>query len=328
MFDEFLDRTKALRSAELPFAIAIVVRYQPPVSGKPGDKAVVQADGSIWGWIGGGCVQPLVVREALKAIEEEKPRLVRIAPPASARPEDGIVSYPMTCHGGGSLDIYIEPVLAKPRLLVIGRSLVAQTLCRLGKTIGYEVAIAGCAGNRDHFPNADLVLAELDLQRVRVTSGTYVVVSTQGEDDETALEQAVYTEARYIAFVASHTKAKKVFEFLAGKGVASDRLARVRAPAGLHLGSLSPEEIAVSILAEIVQLRRAQPTADDASGAPASIFDLSEARDPVCGMVVNVTAAQHTSDYGRRTFYFCCAGCKRAFDKEPASYMNTLVANL
>jgi xanthine dehydrogenase accessory factor len=328
MFDEFLSRTNVLRSAELPFAIAIVVRYQPPVSGKPGDKAIIQADGSIWGWIGGGCVQPLVVREALKAIEEEKPRLLRIGPSRDAKSEEGIVNYPMTCHGGGALDIYVEPVLSKPHLLIIGRSLVAQTLCRLGKTVGYKVTIAGAADNRDRFSGADLILEELDLQQVRITPRTYIVISTQGEHDETALEQAVRSEARYIAFVASHTKAKKVFEFLAENGIPPDRLARVRAPAGLHLGSLSPEEIAVSILAEIVQIRKEQTVPADAGSAPETNLELMEVKDPVCGMMVREHEARFTSGYGGQIYYFCCAGCKQAFDKQPEAFLNALVSNL
>jgi xanthine dehydrogenase accessory factor len=105
MFDEFLSRAAELRSHDQPFATAVVVRREPPVSGKPGDKAIIEADGSVWGWIGGGCVQPLVVREALKAISDGRPRLVRVAPSKTAEPEEGTVSYAMTCHSGGALGI-------------------------------------------------------------------------------------------------------------------------------------------------------------------------------------------------------------------------------
>src|SRR6516162_5685070 len=113
MFDEFLTKAAALRGS--PFAIAIVVRVEPPVSGKPGDKAIVQADGDMSGWIGGGCVQPIVVREALRAIGEGKARLIRIAPGRHSETEHGIVDYQMTCHGGGAMEIYIEPVLPVPQ---------------------------------------------------------------------------------------------------------------------------------------------------------------------------------------------------------------------
>src|SRR5258708_34415054 len=110
MFDEFLSRAIALRSQERPFATAVVVSYQPPVSGKLGDKAIIEADGTIWGWIGGGCVRPGVIQEALKAIQDGNPRLVRIAPSRASAPVGRKVIYTVTCHGGGSRDIEIYPV--------------------------------------------------------------------------------------------------------------------------------------------------------------------------------------------------------------------------
>src|SRR5258708_40031602 len=133
MVDEFISRDAAWRSEERPFATEVVVRCQAPVSGKPGDKAIIEADGSVWGWIGGGCVQPLVVREALKAIGDGKPRLVRVAPSQTTEPEEGTVRYTMTCHSGGALDIYIEPVVAKPQILNLGRSAGAKTIAGLRK---------------------------------------------------------------------------------------------------------------------------------------------------------------------------------------------------
>ena len=326
MFDEFLSRASALRSAERPFAMAIVIRYQPPVSGKPGDKAIVETDGRIWGWIGGGCVQPLVIREALKAIEDGNPRLVRIAPSSSPQSDGGTINYPMTCHGGGSLEIYIEPVLSKPQILIIGRSAVAQTLCQLGKIVGYRIAVVGNGANREKFPDADVIAEELDLQRLAVTRETYLVVSTQGDQDEEALEQASRTDAPYISFVASEVKARKVFDFLAEKGIPRDRLSRIRSPAGLHLGGLSPQEIAVSILAEIVQIRKRWngPIEQNENAG----IRLAEARDPVCGMPVDQNVTKYVSDYRGQTYYFCCAGCKQAFDRQPATYLNSAASHL
>jgi xanthine dehydrogenase accessory factor len=133
MFDEFVNEAAQLLAKGEAFVTASVVRFQPPISGKPGDKAIIYADGKIWGWIGGGCAQPVVIKEALKALVDGRPRLVRISP--TAAPEEGIVDYTMTCHSGGTLDIYIEPVLPKPHIVILGRSPVAQTLARLGKAI-------------------------------------------------------------------------------------------------------------------------------------------------------------------------------------------------
>jgi xanthine dehydrogenase accessory factor len=328
MFDEFLSRASALRSAERPFAMAIVIRFQPPVSGKPGDKAIVEADGRIWGWIGGGCVQPLVIREALKAIEDGNPRLVRIGPASSSNSDEGTTKYPMSCHGGGALEIYIEPVLSKPQILIIGRSAVAQTLCQLGKAIGYRTIVIGGGASRENFPDADVIVEQLDLQRLAITPETYVVVATQGDQDEEALEQASRTNAPYISFVASEVKARKVIDFLAEKGVPPDRLSRIRSPAGLYLGVLRPQEIAVSILAEIVQIRKSRNAPTPQKVNVGIRFEESVAKDPVCGMPVDPNETKYLSDHQGKTYYFCCAGCKQAFDAQPAIYLNSVPSNL
>jgi xanthine dehydrogenase accessory factor len=323
MFDEFLSRATALRSQERPFATAVVVRYQPPVSGKPGDKAIIEADGTIWGWIGGGCVQPVVIQEALKAIEDGKPRLVRVAPSRTLEPDDGIINYTMTCHGGGALDIYIEPVLSKPQILIVGRSAVARTLCKLGKAGGYRIMVVGCGTSQESFPDADIKAEELDLQGLQITPQTYLVVSTQGEQDEEALEQASRTNASYISFVASEAKAQKVFDFLAEKGISRDRLSQIRSPAGLRLGGLSPHEIAISILAEIVQIGQTRNPAIEEKEKADTNLDKSKAKDPVCGMLVDETEAKYISEYRDKIYCFCCAGCKQAFDKQPEAYLNS-----
>jgi len=328
MFDEFLSRATALRSQDRPFATAIVVSYHPPVSGKPGDKAIIETDGTIWGWIGGGCVQPLVIREALKAIEDGNPRLVRIAPSPTLESDERTVNYTMMCHGGGALDIYIEPVLPKPRILIIGRSPVAKTLCKLGKAVGYRIMVVGRGADRESFPEADIRAEELDLQHLPITPETYVVVSTQGEQDEEALEQASLTSVSYISFVASEVKAQKVLDFLVEKGVPRDRLARVRAPAGLHLGGMSPEEIALSILAEIVQVRKTKTMWIEQKEIAGGELAKTEAKDPVCGMLVNESESKYISNYHGETYYFCGAGCKQAFDKQPETYLSSAVSNL
>ena len=185
MFDQFLSKAEELLTDGQSFAIAVVVRYQAPISGKPGNKAIIFADGKIWGWIGGGCAQPVVVKEALKALADGQPRLIRISP--SSSPEEGIVDYTMTCHSGGTLDIYIEPVLPKPHILILGRSPVAESLARLGKAIGYTVSVVAPGADRESFPDSDLVQAELDLGQLKTTPQTFIVVSTQGEGDEEAL---------------------------------------------------------------------------------------------------------------------------------------------
>lgn len=316
MFDQFLSKADELLTDGQSFAIAVVVRYQAPISGKPGNKAIIFPDGKIWGWIGGGCAQPVVVKEALKALADGQPRLIRISP--SSSPEEGIVDYTMTCHSGGTLDIYIEPVLPKPHILILGRSPVAKTLARLGKAIGYAISVVAPGADRESFPDSDLVQAELDLSQLKTTPQTFIVVSTQGEGDEEALEQALLTKAAYVAFVASKTKASKLLGYLKERGVTVDRLSQVRAPAGLDITATSPEEIAVSILAEIIQVNGTKAASQ--KNQAQSPVPKHEAKDPICGMMVDVSIAKHKSEFHGNSFYFCCSGCKQKFDKQPEKY--------
>jgi len=317
MFDQFLSKASELLANHESFAIAVVVRYEAPISGKPGNKAIIFADGKIWGWIGGGCAQPVVVKEALKALRDGQPRLIRISP--SSPPEQGIVDYTMTCHSGGTLDIYIEPVLPKPHILILGRSPVAVALARLSKAINYAVSIAAPQAERERFPDCDHVQADLDLSQIKITPQTFVVVSTQGQHDEEALETALRSEASYVAFVASKVKAAKILDYLKERGLSSARLGGLKAPAGLDIHASSPEEIAVSILAEIIQENRSGMAKQKRVVERA--VARQEAKDPICGMMVDIGEARHKSEFRGNAFYFCCAGCKQKFDKQPEQYV-------
>jgi len=322
MLDQLLQKTTALMAQGVSFAVATVVRCLPPTSGKPGDKAIIHLDGKIWGWIGGGCAQPVVAKEALKALADGHPRLVRISPSPS-NPEEGIVDYTMTCHSGGAMDIYIEPVLPGPHLVVLGRSPVAQTLARLARTIGYAVSVVSPEAAEEGFADAKLIeVKDYSLQSINISSRTFIVVSTQGEGDEEALEQALKSDTSYVAFVASKTKAGKVFDSLKTRGISAQKLSAVKAPAGLDIQAQSPEEIAVSILAQIIQVRsEAKQTLSQSKAASLLTVVNTEAKDPVCGMTVDTSKASHKSERQGKMFYFCCAGCKQAFEREPNRYL-------
>jgi xanthine dehydrogenase accessory factor len=325
MFDDFLKKSAKLMEAGEPFATATVVRCQPPTSAKPGDKAIVHEDGRLWGWIGGGCAQPVVIKEALMCLAEGRPKLVRISPSAHGA-EEGVADYTMTCHSGGALDIYIEPVLPKPHIVILGRSSVAQTLARLGRTIGYAVSVVAEEFMGQDFGDA-AVSAQKDfsLEGLKFTPQTFVVVSTQGEGDEEAMQEALKSEAGYVAFVASKTKAEKVMDFLRAKGVSQEKLVRVHAPAGLKIAASSPEEIAVSVLAQIIQIRatEAKPVTQ-AKTTHALPLVSNEASDPICGMMVDRGKTKYKSEYEGKWFYFCCAGCKQKFEADPASATSRL----
>jgi xanthine dehydrogenase accessory factor len=211
--------------------------------------------------------------------------------------------------------------LAKPHIVIMGRSPVAQTLARLGKDIDYQISVVAEA-DHEAFPDADRIAASLD--ESGVTPQCFLVVSTQGENDEEAVEAALSSDAAHVSFVASKVKAQKVAEYLKKKGMAADRLARLKAPAGLDIRAASPEEIAVSILAEIIRARstRTQQAADTTAARATSSLPVitTEARDPICNMIVDITKAKHISDYRGRKVYFCCAGCKQTFDCQPEKY--------
>ncbi|HEX3091854.1 MAG TPA: XdhC family protein [Candidatus Angelobacter sp.] len=321
MFDDFLRKSAELVEAGERFATATVVRCQPPTSGKLGDKAIVHEDGRLWGWIGGGCAQPVVIKEALKSLAEGRPRLVRISPSANGA-EEGVVDYTMTCYSGGSLDIYIEPVLPRPHIVILGRSPVAQTLARLGGAIGYSVSVVAEEFMGEDFGDA-AVSAQKDfsLGGIRFTLQTFVVVSTQGEGDEEALQQALTSEAAYVAFVASKTKAGKVMDFLRAGGLPENQLGRLRAPAGLNIDAKTPEEIAVSVLAEIIQVRGEKSSpASQVEAAELLPLVRNEARDPICGMMVDTGKSKYKSEYQGTWFYFCCTACKQKFEADPAMH--------
>jgi xanthine dehydrogenase accessory factor len=314
MFDQFLSKAGEMLASGQSFAIAEVVRNLKPISGKAGDRAIISADGTIWGWIGGGCAQPAVVKEALKALKDGRPRLLRISP--SSTQEEGVVAYNMICHSEGTLEIYIEPVLPKPYILIVGSSPVGRTLAKLAKAVNYTVTVASPNADRESYPDADEIYPNLNLGPVKIGPQTFIVVSTQGDQDEEALDQALQTSASYVAFVASRAKSGKIIQSLGERGVDKARLAQVHAPAGLDIQARSQEEIAVSILAEIVQCRSqaSQPNVLDVTQ------ETPEPKDPICGMTVNIERAKHKSEFDSRSFYFCCAGCKQTFDKQPEKY--------
>jgi len=318
MFD-YLARAHTLQESGQPFALATVVRAERPTSAKAGAKAIVTADGALTGWVGGSCAQPTVIREALKALQDGQPRLMRLCPPEKLGrgAQDGIVEFALTCISGGTLEVYIEPHLPRPQLVVIGHLPIAEALAALGKGLQYTVTVMGLDATQERFPQADLVLDRLDFSqlRVRVTAQTYIVVATHGNYDEEALEWALNTEAAYVALVASPKRAEAVRQYLRETGVAEERLARLKCPAGLNIGASTPEEIALSILAEIVQLRRNLQSPITHSQPPA------EAIDPVCGMTVEIATARYVALHNGQSYYFCSAGCKHSFEKEPEKYL-------
>ncbi len=337
MWDDIVDLAGRLRAEGQPFVIATVVAYKSPQSAKPGSKAIIRPDGSISGWVGGGCVQPIVVREAQKALKTGKPKLVSISPEATRGDWKGVEAYLMTCQGGGSLEIYLEPALPKPNLFIVGNSPVAQILSGLGRLLDFKVCVADPEATEEQFPEADVLIADLESLKSRIDSRSYVVVATMGNGDEEGLEAVVRTKPQYLGLVASKEKAKSLFQYIRDKGATAEEIARVKCPAGLELGGETLPEIALSVMAEITRLRRATPepqSTEPAKGSKGVSLPIMqnpressiESIDPVCGMTVATANARYKTVFEEKIVYFCCLRCKEAFEKSPQLYLKKTVA--
>jgi xanthine dehydrogenase accessory factor len=331
MQKDFYDQVHAMRDAGNPFAIATVVRAEKPTSAKVGAKAIINEEGVLTGWIGGSCAEPTVKREAKKALQDGQPRLIRLCPPEKmgVAPQEGVIEIALTCISGGTLEIYIEPQLAQPHLVVIGHLATTEALVSLGKDLGWRISLLGLEVTRERFPDADQVVDELDFQQIKISQNSYVVVASHGNYDEDMLVAALQSSAPYVALIASKKRAGAILQYLNESNLTQKQIARLKYPAGLDFGAVSPEEIALSILAEIIRRRRQHKDIVQENHPmmnlelPMAQSSVLEAIDPVCGMTVEIATAHFTSEYNEKTYYFCAAGCKRSFDKEPGKYIQT-----
>jgi len=334
------------------FALATVVWRQGPSSGQQGARAIITASGEVRGFIGGACAEPVVIREAREVIAEGVPRLLLLGPADQFADRsqggrvvpEGMTFVPISCQSEGALEVYIEPVLPTPHLVIVGRSPMASTLAELARGLGWQATLLDGA----EFSTADADEAAM------------VVVATQGHGDEDAVEQAIAARPAYLGLVGSAKRGAAVLGYLADRGVPQDQLDRVHVPAGLDLGRTMHREIAVAILAELVQLRAAGQlppgtahatlgpghpaaatgTAAGSTGAAAGTGHgelrsgekdsqperadrggPAEAVDPVCGMTVAAGRSSFPLEHQGVTYYFCCAGCRQAFESDPAGYL-------
>jgi xanthine dehydrogenase accessory factor len=309
-----LEQAGELTRSGAAFALATVVWRQGPSSGQQGSRAIITQKGELSGWIGGACAEPVVIREAQEVINAGVPRLLLLGTPDQfgAAVPDGMTVVPISCQSEGALEVYIEPVLPVPHLVVVGRSPMAQTLAGLGRALGWRTVLAGLP----------------ELAGAGIGERSMVVVATQGHGDEEAVEQAIAARPAYLGLVGSRRRGAAVLGYLADRGVPADQLDRVKVPAGLDLGRTSHREIAVAILAELVQLRashaldRAPGTAGQAAGTTGhAAGPPADAVDPVCGMTVTAGPASYPLEHDGVTYYFCRAGCRREFERDPAAYL-------
>lgn len=309
-------RSAELRAERVPFVHAQVVMAERPTSAKPGDEAIVYADGTIEGFVGGSCAESTVRAQSLALLDSGDPLLLRITPdpdqtpgapgtssPAAAEPDarPGLVSVHNPCLSGGTLEIFLEPVVPAPLLVVHGESPIAAALVALGPHLGWDV----------------LGSEEAD-DAIGTGGAEAVVVATHGRDEEDVLTAALAAGTPYVGLVASHKRGQAVLDSLD----VDDARARVHSPAGLDIGARTPEEVALSILAEVIAHRRhpsGREIEPDHDHTVASTPGM--AIDPVCGMsVATVDTSLHLDHDGTR-WWFCGSGCLRAFAADPSAYV-------
>jgi xanthine dehydrogenase accessory factor len=264
---EVMELVAQMKAAEQAFVLATVVRTVSVTAAKAGAKAIIRPDGTIVaGWIGGGCAKGAVLKAAREALIDGEPRMVSVQPEdllaeLGVKPgdnKDGVRFASNMCPSKGTMDIFVEPVLPHPSLVILGASPVALSLAAQARQLGYHVTVAAPAADLVAEPDAHVIIdgfAPHYLNEAR----RFVVVSTQGKGDEAALKQAIAIKAEFHAFVGSRRKMAALREKLLTAGVDASAIERIKAPAGLDLGAITPEEIAMSILAEItVERRRGQ----------------------------------------------------------------------
>lgn len=247
---DFFLKLLDLTGTRQPFAVATVIQIEGSASAKPGSKAIIDSKGKLLlGWVGGGCAEGAVRQEALQSIQDGKTRIITLDL------TDELLGVGMPC--GGLMKVYIEPVLPKPDLVVVGHGRIAETLVQLAYLADFSVTVVDPMATKESFPAASRLMTEAGgLNDIPAGPETYVVIATQHKGDHLAMQKAILGRARYIALIASRKRSQLVLDYLVGAGVPRKELARVHAPAGLDIGAQTPEEIALSIVGEIVAVRR------------------------------------------------------------------------
>lgn len=324
-----LQLEQQLIDAGVPFAVATVIRAAPPASTQVGAQALVERDGTLHGWIGGGCSQAIVIEAARQAIRLGQPRRVRISnEPAPPDPE--VEAHAMPCASNGAMELFIQPTVPAPLVVVFGATPTAYEACVLARRMGLRVSLAADAA-RAGAPRFDA--AALDC-----AGASFALIATQGDGDEDALEAALRSGAGAVLLIASRRKAERLREAMRARGIDEARLESLHAPAGPAIHAHTPQEIALGAVAGLVALRHEQEEAAAAVAQatvateavrplpPCEMNDAAAAEaghyvNPVCGMSVEIATAKHVVVYGGRKVYFCCDCCKAEFERAPARYL-------
>ncbi len=327
MSHEILLKAWQLGENDEAFAIVGVIKTEGPTAVKTGNRSIIRADGSIEGWVGGHCTEDEILRNSLKSMDDGTTRTLKLS----------------TCQGG-TMDVYIEPYLPRRKLIVIGHVPIVSALSRLAKILSFNVVVVDDKNaSKEKYEQADLVVKTLDeLNLIRLTRQTYVVIATMGERDQEYAAKLVGSEVPYIGIVAGKKRASEILDLLSAGGASEQQISKIKSPAGIYLRAVTAEEIALSIMAEVIELSRGQSgdlreyarekqkrslpvrkrsVEPSQSGSSASLSGRQIMVDPVCGMTVDASRLTYYSktEVGT-TVVFCSGACKEEFDRNLAKY--------
>ena len=305
---DLFELSRELSHQRQPHAWITVVSVTSPSSSYVGAQAIVTADGAISGWIGGGCVQSAASAAALSSLASAIPRKLRLS--NIKDPSEAIDVRPMACASNGEVELFIQPVAVVPRLRIYGSTPIAATAAWLAREVDFD-------------PLTDQEAADVEAVSALASTGpaakppereTYALVATQGDGDEAAVESALRSCARGVLVIASKRKAERLRAAMELRGISNERLDAMHAPAGPHIGAVTPNEIALAAVAGLVALRRRCRTQRGAQPLTGYI-------NPVCGAAVDPARAQSTMTLGGQTHYFCCQACRTEFERDPQKYL-------
>jgi len=304
-----MERAVELTNSGESFVMATVVWRQGPSSGQSGSRAIITSDGKLFGWIGGACAEPVLIREAKKVMDSGKAQLIWLGQEADfmgMHVPDGVLTVPMACQSEGALQIYVEPVQSAPQVMIVGRSPMAVTLKQLIEVLNWRVQLVDFA----------------DFTTTMVSDTSVVIIATQGHGDEEATEAALPANPIYLGVVASRKRGAAVLAYLNDRGFSQSEIEKIHLPAGLDLGHTTHREMAVSILAELVQMRASGALVQKNARINLPLLQPVEVIDLVCGMTVAAEKSNRPFEYEGTTYYFCAPGCRTSFEKDPSSFIS------
>ena len=343
--DTLLDLEQRLIERSQPFAVVTVIRAAPPTSAWVGAQALVDEKGELHGWIGGGCSRAIVIQAAGQAIRSGQPRRVRISN-EQMKPETGVESHAMPCASNGAMELFIQPTVPAPCVLVLGSTPTALEACVLAQRVGLRVCAAASVTAPLAAAGLQRVIQGFDAEVFNTIAPQLILVATQGDSDADALEAALRSTAAAILLVASRRKAETLRDVMLARGIAPARLAALHAPAGPAIHAHTPQEIALGAVAGLVTLRRelelasaeaaqsplacteAVPDLPPCESMASVVLPAQRYRNPVCGMLTDIASAKHVLDHGGQQVYFCCDGCKIEFERQPEKYLASALSAL